>query len=156
MAKPSLKIIETIRNASKKIESSENYQWGHMGACNCGFLAQEVTKLTKAEIHRRAMERHGDWTEHLNDYCPVNGLPFDDIISELIAIGFDSTDLKHLEKLSDPNILRTLSFSQRNLQHNVKQDVVNYLKAWINLLEDELVANIKIELPETECSLMEV
>lgn len=156
MAKPSLEIVEALRKAAKKIEESENYQWGHMGACNCGFLAQEVTKLTKAEIHRRAMERHGDWTEHLNDYCPVNGLPFDDIISELIAFGFDSSDLKHLEKLSDPGILRTFSFAERNLQHNVKQDVVNYLKAWIKLLEDELVANIKIELPETECSLTEV
>lgn len=155
MAKPSLEIIETLRNAAQKIKESENYQWGHMGACNCGFLAQEVTKLTKAEIHRRAMERHGDWTEHLNDYCPVNGLPFDDIISELIAFGFDSSDLKHLEKLSDPNILRVLSFAERNLQHNVKQDVVSYLKVWINLLEDELVANIKIELPEMKGSLME-
>ena len=156
MAKPSLEIVEALRKAAKKIEESENYQWGHMGACNCGFLAQEVTKLTKAEIHRRAMERHGDWTEHLNDYCPVNGLPFDDIISELIAFGFDSSDLKHLEKLSDPNILRTFSFAERNLQHNVKQDVVKYLKAWIKLLEDELVANIKIELPEVECLVTEV
>ena len=156
MAKPSLEIVEALRKAAKKIEESDNYQWGHMGACNCGFLAQEVTKLTKAEIHRRAMERHGDWTEHLNDYCPVNGLPFDAIISELIAFGFDSSDLKHLEKLSDPGILRTFSFAERNLQHNVKQDVVKYLKAWIKLLEDELVANIKIELPETECLLMEV
>ena len=156
MAKPSLEIVEALRKAAKKIEESDNYQWGHMGACNCGFLAQEVTKLTKAEIHRRAMERHGDWTEHLNDYCPVNGLPFDAIISELIAFGFDSSDLKHLEKLSDPGILRTFSFAERNLQHNVKQDVVNYLKAWIKLLEDELVANIKIELPEAECLLTEV
>ncbi len=156
MAKPSLEIVEALRKAAKKIEESDNYQWGHMGACNCGFLAQEVTKLTKAEIHRRAMERHGDWTEHLNDYCPVNGLPFDAIISELIAFGFDSSDLKHLEKLSDPGILRTFSFAERNLQHNVKQDVVKYLKAWIKLLEDELVANIKIELPEAECLLTEV
>lgn len=156
MAKPSLEIVEALRKAAKKIEESENYQWGHMGACNCDFLAQEVTKLTKAEIHRRAMERHGDWTEHLNDYCPVNGLPFDDVISELIAFGFDSSDLKHLEKLSDPDILRTFSYAERNLQHNVKQDVVKYLKAWIKLLEDELVVNIKIELPETECLLMEV
>ena len=155
MAKPSLEIIETLRNAAQKIKESENYQWGHMGACNCGFLAQEVTKLTKAEIHRRAMERHGDWTEHLNDYCPINGLPFDAIISELIAFGFDSSDLKHLEKLSDPNILQTISFAERILKHNVKQDVVVYLKAWINLLEDELVANIKIELPEMKGSLME-
>jgi len=156
MAKASIEIIETLRNSARKIEDSVVYQWGHMGACNCGFLAQEVTKLTKAEIHRRALERHGDWTEHLNDYCPTNGLPFDDVISELLAFGFDSDDLKHLEKLSDPIILRTLPFTERNLQHNNKQDVIRYLKAWIYLLESELIDNIKVELPETEDSLTEV
>lgn len=150
MAKPSLEIIETLRKAAKKIEGSEIYQWGHMGACNCGFLAQEVTKLTKAEIHRRALERHGDWTEHLNDYCPVNGLPFDAIISELIAFGFDSSDLKNLEKLSDPKILMILPSTERNLRYNVKQDVVRYMKTWTSLLEDELLSNISIDISQTE------
>jgi glutaredoxin-related protein len=69
MEKPSLPLIMAIRSAAVKLESSTIYQWGHMGACNCGFLAQEVTKLTKEEIHARAMMRHGDWTEQLNDYC---------------------------------------------------------------------------------------
>ncbi len=155
MAKASIEIIDALRNSAQKIEDSLAYQWGHMGACNCGFLAQEVTKLTKAEIHRRALERHGDWTEHLNDYCPINGLLFDDVISELLAFGFDSDDLKHLEKLSDPSILRTIPFSERNLQHNNKQDVVTYLTAWINLLEGELIDTITFELPETEGALME-
>ncbi len=147
MAKASLEIIQTLRNVARKIEVSDTYQWGHMGACNCGFLAQEVTQLTKAEIHRRAMQRHGDWSEHLKDYCPVNGLPFDDIISELLTFGFDADDLKHLEKLTDPNILQTIPLAHRNLHHNVKHDVVIYLKAWINLMEDELLRNISIEIP---------
>jgi hypothetical protein len=155
MAKASIEILEALRNSARKIKDSLAYEWGHMGACNCGFLAQEVTKLTKAEIHRRALERHGDWTEHLNDYCPINGLPFDDVISELLAFGFDSDDLKHLEKLSDPTILRTIPFEARNLQHNNKHDVVTYLTAWIKLLEGELIDTIKIELPETEGALME-
>jgi hypothetical protein len=34
-----------------------------MGACNCGFLAQEITHLRKAEIHSRAMQSTGDWNE---------------------------------------------------------------------------------------------
>ena len=156
MAKVSIQLVQVLKNTARNINGNPIYQWGHMGACNCGFLAQEVTKLTKEEIHRRAMQRHGDWTEHLNDYCQINGLPFDDVISELIAFGFDSVDLKHLEKLSDPNILRTIPPAERNLRHNIKQDVVKYLKAWINLLEEELLATIKIELPETEASFMVV
>jgi hypothetical protein len=130
MAKASEEVIRVLRKTASNIECSSLYQWGHMGACNCGFLAQEVTQLTKAEIHRRALERHGDWTEHLNDYCPVNGLPFDELISELITFGFDSDDLKHLEKLSDPRILMMLPLEERNLRHNVKRDVVRYLNSW--------------------------
>ena len=150
MSKASEALIQALRKTAGNLENSSHYQWGHMGACNCGFLAQEVTKLTKAEIHRRALERHGDWTEHLNDYCPINGLPFDDVISELIAFGFDADDLKHLEKLSDPKILDTLPLSGRNLRHNVKRDVVTYLKAWITLLEDELIIDITFEISEAE------
>jgi hypothetical protein len=144
MAKHSLAIIQTIRRSAKKLELSTIYQWGHMGSCNCGFLAQEVTKLTKEEIHTRAMMRHGDWTEQLNDYCPVNGLPMDDLISELLVFGFDSDDLRHLEKLSDGKILRTIPLEERDLKHNLKKDVVKYMKAWADLLEEELVGNIAL------------
>lgn len=144
MATPSLQIIQAIRTVAQKLEVSSNYQWGHMGVCNCGFLAQEVTKLTKEEIHGRAMQRHGDWSEQLNDYCPTSGLPMDDVISELIAFGFESDDLKHLERLSDQNILITLPFEERNLQFNIKSDVVKYMRTWANLLDEDLVRNIRI------------
>jgi hypothetical protein len=100
MARVSTHVIEALRNTTAKLEQSNEYQWGHMGSCNCGFLAQEVTHLSKKEIHTRAMMQHGDWSEQLNDYCPTSGLPMDDVISELIAFGFDSDDLKHLERLS--------------------------------------------------------
>jgi hypothetical protein len=150
MAKATIEIIQALRNTSRKIKSSEVYEWGHMGACNCGFLAQEVTKLTKAEIHRRAMERHGDWSEHLNDYCPVNGLPFDDVISDLISFGFEAEDLKHLEKLSDPSVLRTIPSSKRNLRYNVKEDVTTYINAWVNMIQDELLPDISIVIPSSK------
>ena len=149
MAKASFELIEALQITARNIESNPVYQWGHMGACNCGFVAQEVTKLTKAEIHRRAMQSYGDWSEHLNDYCPVNGLPFDDVISQLINFGFSIDDLAHLEKLSDPKILQTIPLAERNLHYNVRQDVVKYLKTWIVILEDELVDSIEIEASES-------
>lgn len=148
MAKASLPLIDAIRKTALVLEQSNEYQWGHMGSCNCGFLAQQVTKLRKDEIHRRAMERYGDWTEQLNDYCPTSGLPLDEVISEMIAFGFDAQDLKHLEKLSDPRILRSFPLDNRDLKHNIKKDVLAYMRAWANLLEQELLN--KIELPTLE------
>jgi hypothetical protein len=144
MAKASVETIHALRKTAASLQQSTTYQWGHMGACNCGFLAQEVTHLQKSEIHTRAMQGHGDWTEQLNDYCPTSGLLFDDLVSELIAFGFDTTDLKNLERLSDGEVLRTLPAGKRNLKHNVKQDVVTYLLAWADLLENKVLASIQL------------
>jgi hypothetical protein len=145
MAKTSAEIINLLRNTATAIAQTSDYQWGHMGACNCGHLAQQITHLNKDEIHRRAMQSHGDWSEQLNDYCPASGLPLDDLISEMIAIGFDTSDLKHLERLSDPSILNTLPFNEKFLIHNRKADVVAYLEAWANKIEADLLESIKLD-----------
>lgn len=144
MAYASLHLIEVIKQTATSLESSQLYQWGHMGACNCGFLAQQITKQRKEEIHTKAMERHGDWSEQLNDYCPTSGLLFDDLVSELLANGLSLEDLKHLERLSDPTILRSLPPHERNLVHNKKEDVIKYLKQWAALLEESLLSSIKL------------
>jgi hypothetical protein len=145
MAKASLEIIEILRRTASRIETSADYQWGHMGSCNCGFLVQEVTNLKKEEIHARALQRFGDWNEQLNDYCPSSGLPMDDLIRSIIDAGFDMDDLKHLEKLSDPAILRHFPAGENTLRFNVRSDVVKYLRAWAHLKEQEIVR--EVELP---------
>ena len=146
MAKPSIQLIRAIRNTAKKLETSANYQWGHMGSCNCGFLAQEISRLDKDEIHERAMQRYGDWNEQLNDYCPTSGLLMDDLISELLNAGLDIDDLKHLEKLSDPVILNNLPSGKKYLMRNHKSDVVEYLNTWAKIMENKLVACIKLDV----------
>jgi hypothetical protein len=154
MAQPSIELITALKNTAAKLEKSNYYQWGHMGLCNCGFLTQEITSLTKEEIHTRAMQRHGDWTEQLNDYCPTSGLPIDQIIQKMLAFGFDAEDLKHLERLSSPMVLRALPVGERNLKQNVKADVVKYLRAWAGLLEEELLK--KVSLSEIQRALLPV
>jgi hypothetical protein len=144
MAKTSIEIINILRNTAKAIASSPDYQWGHMGACNCGYLAQQVTHLNKDEIHRRAMQSHGDWSEQLNDYCPTSALPLDDIISDILNAGFDTTDLKHLERLSDPVVLNTLPVEKKFLLHNRKADVVTYVEAWADKMEADLLRSIRL------------
>jgi hypothetical protein len=153
MAKLKPELVEVLRKTALKIEKSQSYQWGHMGLCNCGFLAQEVTQLTKTEIHTRAMCGHGDWSEQLNEYCPTSGLPMDGLIDELISFGFDADDLKHLERLSDGQVLQMLPVHQRDLKYNLKNDVVKYLILWATLLEDELLSHINIELLELDTQL---
>lgn len=148
MAKANLQLIQALRNTAKTLSESKNYQWGHMGSCNCGHLAQEITKLSKSEIHHRAMQKYGDWNEQLNDYCPTSGLLMDDLITELLNAGLDVDDLKHLEKLSDTKVLLTLPAADRHLAHNTRDDVVKYLKAWANQLEGLFID--KVQLPSLQ------
>ena len=139
MAKISFEVIQILRSTASAIAQSPDYQWGHMGACNCGFLAQQITHLRKNEIHDKAMLGHGDWREQLRDYCPTSGLPMDELIQRILDAGFDVDDLKHLERLSDGSILSFLPEEERNLRHNVKADVAKYLAAWAGKIENELL-----------------
>jgi hypothetical protein len=149
MANASIRVIRALRNTIDKLKSGAAYQWGHMGACNCGNLAQEVTRFSKAEIHAYAMQRHGDWSEQLNDYCPESGLPVDLLIGKLVEEGFTLKDLIHLERLSDPWVLEGISPARRNsLRKNSKQDLILYLESWLRKLETIWLQNL--EKPKQE------
>lgn len=146
MAQATPQIIQVLRKTAQRISSGSDYQWGHMGSCNCGFLAQQVAALDREEIHSRAMRRSGDWTEQLNDYCPHSGQLMDDLIDSLLSFGFSRGDLQHLERLSDGAVLRKLPIEDRNLKYNNKDDSARYLQAWANLLEERWLNSIELEL----------
>lgn len=146
MARPNPELIDALRRTARKLKDGAPYQWGHMGGCNCGNLAQELTRLNKDQIHRYAMERYGDWNEQVDDYCTTSEMPIDLIINEMLNAGLALEDLKHLEKLDDREILRQLPLEARHLRHNVRDDVVLYMNTWADLLEEKLLQ--KITLPD--------
>ena len=141
----SLPLIQALRDTARRLAAEAPYQWGHMGSCNCGHLAQTVTRLTKAEIHTQAMERYGDWERQLVEYCPTSGLPFDQTIDEMLALGFSREDLTALEKLDDHTVRAVIPFERRNaLRHNQRDDVVLYLSTWADLLEQRLLDSVSL------------
>jgi hypothetical protein len=145
MAQSTLSVIHALRDTAQRLAAQAPYQWGHMGSCNCGHLAQTVTKLTKGEIHARAMQRYGDWERQITDYCPTSGLPIDETIDEMLDLGFTRQDLTHLERLADPAIYMAIPFERRNaLRHNQRDDVVLYLRTWADLLEHQLLDGIQL------------
>ena len=145
MARPKPELIQALRSAARKLQRSQNYQWGHMGSCNCGYLVQEVTQLSKADIHEYAMRtRGGDWSEQALDFCPSSGYLMDQVISYMLEAGMDIEDFKHLERLSDQEVLRRLPVAERTLRHNFKEDVVKYMNVWADLLEEKLMAKISV------------
>ena len=144
MAIPDPELIAALRRMVNKLNHGVNYQWGHMGSCNCGLLAQEITTFSKSEIHSYAMERYGDWSRQAEEYCPSSHLPIDLIIRTMMDAGLSKLDIKNLENLSDKAVLNKLSDNKKPLRHNVREDVISYLSAWIELLEEKLIHNISL------------
>ena len=141
MATASLRLIAAMRKTAKKLEKGAPYQWGHMGSCNCGNLAQELTNFTKEEIHATALRtRMGDWSEQTDEYCPTSNLPMDMMISALVKEGLEISDLQNLEKLSDKIVLQKAGFSY--MERNNRAHVIAYFYAWAEVLEDAFLENL--------------
>lgn len=148
MTRPSPRLVAALRaTADRLADPTSRYQWGHMGGCNCGHLAQTVTKLSSAEIHRMAMEKAGDWGEQAVDHCPTSGYPLDHVIAQLLDLGLTRGDLEHLEELSDPTVLAALPGGHRYLKRNARDDVVLYLRTWAMLLDGELPREARLRAP---------
>ncbi|MEM7551037.1 MAG: hypothetical protein AAF363_15235 [Bacteroidota bacterium] len=145
MAKATPELINGLRETAQRLSSGAKYEWGHMGSCNCGNLAQHLTDLSRDEIHNYAMRKYGDWTEQAFDYCDKSGMTLDFVISTMIQSGLELEDIKHLENLSDRDVLRRMPLEERNLKHNHRDDVVKYMLCWADLLEEQLLSKISIK-----------
>lgn len=141
-----LQKIEVLRQTATRLAAGADYDWSHQGKCNCGHLVQTVTRLPKDRIHAFALEKAGDWSEKVIDYCPESGYPIDHIIATMLELGFSRDDLIHLERLSAKTVLAEIAAERLPLRHSRRHDVVIYLHAWADLLEEEMLQ--QIELPQ--------
>ena len=136
MARANLELIGALRQTAERLSGDVSYQWGHMGSCNCGHLAQSITGLASAEIHRSALIREGDWEQQARDYCPTSGNLIDVVLATMFVLGLTGADVRNLEKLSDIDVLHRVG---RHLRFNNRDDVVLYMTAWADLLQESLV-----------------
>lgn len=145
MAKASLLLCDGLRKAANNLKQGKPYEWGHMGNCNCGHLAQVLLNTSKDEIHRAAMEKIGDWSEQVNTVCKTSGLEIDQLIFGLFEKGLSRQDIMNLEYLKDPNILANIPKEKLPLRNNIREDVILYLETWAAMLERELTENVSLE-----------
>ena len=109
-------------------------------------MAQTITSFTRAEIQQYALQKRGDWSDQLLDYCPTSGYPMDMIIERMVDFGFSSQDLRHLEWLSDSEVLNKIGVPFLN--RNLKSDTILYLNSWADLIEDQIISTIKLPVLE--------
>jgi len=141
MARANRELISALRQTSQRLTRDVSYQWGHMGMCNCGHLAQAITGLASAEIHASALIREGDWEQQAKDYCPTSGNLIDVVLAAMFDLGLTRSDIRNLEKLADLDVLRRAG---RHLRFNNRVDVALYMRTWADLLEESV--------PEMECA----
>ena len=108
MAIPNLALVDILRETADRIEAGADYQWSHFGKCNCGHLAQTATRLSAVQIHRNAFCRFAEWSEIPDDFCPQTGVLIDRVVDTLFELGINASDLRHLEDLTDGEVLRNL------------------------------------------------
>ena len=139
-------LITQLRKTAARLRTTEAYRWTHQGRCNCGHLAQHLTRKSAAELRRLSQGKAGEWADQAMEHCPTSNVPMDHILSKLLETGLEPEDIGHLERLSDKRVLRRLPLGERHLDFRARHDVVRYLRAWADLLDEQLGAQVA-ELP---------
>ena len=148
MAQANILLIEALRETAARLRNGAHYTWGNHGACNCGNLAQVVTKLSKEEILAYAHTGIGEWSELAEDYCGITNAPAGLLISKLQEIGLTPTDIHNLEYLEDKNVLQHLPGGFRWLQRNVREDVIVFFETFAVLLEEQLAEKVSFTMSD--------
>lgn len=148
MAQATIHLIEALRETASRLRNGAHYAWGNHGACNCGNLAQVVTRLSKEEILAYAHTGIGEWTELAEDYCGITNAPAGLLISKLQEIGLTPTDIHNLEYLEDKAVLQRLPGGFRWLQRNIREDVIVYFETFADLLEEQLADKVSLSLSD--------
>ncbi len=138
MAAPHPHLIEVLRDTARQLREGKDYRWSNYGLCNCGYLAQTVTKKTPKEIHEAALAREGDWGQQALEYCGQTGLEIDTIISELLALGLTRADIHDIERLRNPSVRKRMPPQEMGVAHYARTDAIDYFEAWADMLEDQL------------------
>jgi hypothetical protein len=135
-----LVLVDALRKTSDRLENPEiDYQWGHMGHCNAGHLIQTLTGMSSFEIVESIDFELDEWSEHAIDYCSKTGCKVDDIFITIERYGVTHNDIVKLEYLSDRRVLENLEGGFRYLQRNERNDVIEYMRSYADLLEKDAV-----------------
>ncbi|MGA1525967.1 MAG: hypothetical protein ACO4CZ_18540 [Planctomycetota bacterium] len=129
-----LRLAFALRKTADRLADGARYEWGHVGRCNCGHVAQTLTDFDDRQILRIFGQDLSEWTEHARNRCADTNRDLVALFDVLHTAGMSHEDVLHLENLSDPRILARMPDGDRDLQRNERHDVVRYLRAYADLL----------------------
>lgn len=155
------KLITALRTAASALDAGTfHYNWFRPESCNCGvvvcsLLGKSVSQL-QYQLPTPLYDKGPSWKVLVGQYCPVTGIPENEIFRELMKCGLTQRDITSLETLSDASViarmgdlgtwapkrkwyqLRSPSMRPRTkLDYGNQKDAANYMRAWAQLLEEQ-------------------
>ena len=105
-----------------------------------GSQAREVgsRRFPDFDFGDRPALDEGAWEPEHVGACQVTGAPLDEVLDQMYALGLTAADVGHLERLSSPDVRRRMGNNTVHFQHARRENVVAYLSAWADLLDEQL------------------
>lgn len=147
---------------SEVINSLENdivkYNWKEQSSCNCGLIVQSLLNLDLMRVSKYFHDERKKtslcyddketftWKAVLKERCTATGLPMRGIFKALLDHGFRPEDIAHVEYLTNKGILAGTTIDTTQEKYfSRKENLIKYLKSWVNILNEE-----NIEISSTE------
>lgn len=121
------------------------YEWNDRTRCNCGIVASEVMQTTAPKLKKLLPPIYVDgafyptWSSMADKFCSASGFSENEVFRRLFSAGFGYDDFLHLEELSHPEIVKRLRLNRGAkipVLRSRKSDVIAYLRAWAEGIED--------------------
>jgi hypothetical protein len=136
-------LIQTVTgmNASE-IQSKAMMQEGDWGKQANANVHQPRLSPPQPDFGDRPALDEGAWEPEDVGACQVSGASMDFVFYSLNRMGLKATDIKQLERLSDPEVRRRLGTENVYFPHHVRENVIRYLAEWADMLEEDLESNL--------------
>ncbi len=162
------KLITALRTCAKALEQGTfDYKWERPESCNCGILACSIMGKSIAEMATdlepmRKQVTQPNWRFLVGRFCPVTGIPQNEIFKALFEAGLSQSDIIELEELSNKKVLSRMTMQKAykietikpsifdaflGKKETVKKTEVNYysskentiayMRAWADILTEE-------------------
>ncbi len=138
-------LIEALKAVVNALENDTvEYDWYQISHCNCGLVAQAITKTDKETLNdiylndisislqsKIDSEYTPGWSQMVKEYCPLTGEPIAEIFQKLYSAGMKREDIAHLEYLSDPKILAASTVNTGTYTKTYTVDEIRETGWWI-------------------------
>lgn len=132
-------LIQTVTGMdASEIQSKAMMQDGDWGKQANANVHQPRLSPPQPDFGDRPALDEGAWEPEDVGACQVTGASIDFVFYSLNRMGLSATDIKQLERLSDPEVRRRLGTENVYFPHHVRENVITYIIEWADMLEEDL------------------